>query len=94
MTTWTHKVVKSMRGMGGEFFDFPTAGTFASEQEAREYAESFARDQGAAGVRGARIEVRSRKSRDLGDGIRTHHIATYRSDDYLKTSARAMECGV
>lgn len=69
--TWTHKVVKRMRGGDGKWFDFPTASTFASEQDAREYAARFASEQRAAGVTTARIDVRSR--RQLPGGGYTVH---------------------
>ena len=42
-------------------FDFPTAGTFTSEAEARAYARSFAIEQ--ARVAGAEFTVRSRHGR-------------------------------
>lgn len=71
---WTHKVVKRMRGMDGEWFDFPTAATFGSEADARTYAEQFAREQGRDGSFDARIDVRTRRGR------RT--VATYYSRDY------------
>lgn len=80
---WQYKVVKQMRGMHGEWFDFPTAATFDDESDARVYAEQFAREQGAAGVSGARIDVRSRKKRLNEAGWLTHHVVTYKSDDYL-----------
>ncbi len=73
--SWTHRVVKRMRGMNGAWFDFPTAATFGAEADARAYAEDFAREQGEAGVYGARICVRTRR----GDTA----VATYRSDDYI-----------
>lgn len=68
---WTSKVVKRARGAQGEWFDFPTAGTFASESDARRYAEGFAREQ--IGVGGARIDVRNRRSGT---------IASYRVECY------------
>lgn len=55
---WTHKVVKRMFGLNGKKFDFPTARTFTSEEEARDYARNFAEEQ--AGVAGAEYTVRSR----------------------------------
>lgn len=79
---WTHKVVKSMRGMNGEYFDFPTADTFDSEAEAREYAEDFAREQGASRVAGAKIHVRTRGGR---------WVATYRTSDYAPVAAPVTE---
>lgn len=84
MTNWTHRVVKRMRGMQGEYFDFPTARTFSgasAEADARAYAECFAREQGHARVYGARIEVRTRKGGWTGHRGAT--VATYRSEDYL-----------
>ncbi len=78
---WRFRVVKRMRGAQGGYFDFPTAGTFASESEAREYAEAFAREQGAARVYGARIEVRTRKGGRSGHLGNT--LSTYRSEDYM-----------
>lgn len=75
---WTHRVVKSMRGMQGDYFDFSTAATFDDEEEARVYAERFAREQGASRVYGARISVRERR----GD----KSVVTYRSEDYLAQS--------
>jgi hypothetical protein len=72
MRNWTHKVVKTALGMQGQRFDFPTAGTFGSESEARAYAERFAHEQRAAlGKCSMRYEVRSR-------GGRT--VASYRID--------------
>lgn len=74
-------MVKRMRGMQGEYFDFPTAQTFSgpsAEQDARAYAERFAREQGAGRVYGARITVRTRAGNTT--------IAVYRSDDYLPES--------
>ena len=59
--TWTHKVVKIARGMDGQWFDYPTTATFANETDAVNYAESWAREQGGAGVVGTKITVRSRK---------------------------------
>lgn len=83
---WTHKVVKQMRGLQGEWFDFPTAGTFSSEAEAKRYAEDFAREQAASGVAGARITVRSRRK------VRgTYTIAVYRSGDYVTGTAADIE---
>jgi hypothetical protein len=55
---WAFKVVKSARGNRGEYFDFPTAATFDSETEAREYARDFATEQARVG--GARFDVRTR----------------------------------
>lgn len=72
--SWAYKVVKQMRGADGRFFDFQTAATFETREQACEYAEEFARDQATAGVTGALIVVRGRR-RDA-DG------AVYRSDDY------------
>lgn len=83
---WTHKVVKSMRGMQGQWFDFPTAATFAVVDDACVYAQDFAREQGAAGVLGARIEVRSRRGPHGGDVV-----SVYRSDDYLEYVYRDQE---
>ncbi len=76
---WTHRVVQRMHGMQGEYFDFPTAGTFLTEAEVREYAESLAREQGAGRVCGARITVRARR----GDAT----TAVVCSDDYLPVVA-------
>jgi hypothetical protein len=70
---WNYRVVKRARGLQGRWFDFPTAATFATEQDAREYAERFARGQ--AGVLGAAIDVRSRKG-TCGFG-RGALVATY-----------------
>lgn len=81
---WTHRVVKRMRGMQGEYFDFPTAATFEGDAPARAYAESFAREQGADRVYGARIEVRT--SSGGWRGHRGSTVATYRSDDYITRS--------
>lgn len=75
-TKWQYKVVKQMRGDRGEWFDFPTAATFATEQEARDYAAAFASEQRAAGVTTARIDVRSRKSRVSHLGTRIHTVHT------------------
>lgn len=44
---WTHKVVKMSRGMQGEWFAHPTAGTFGSFEAACEYAREFHADQQA-----------------------------------------------
>lgn len=71
---WRYKVVKRMRGMQGEYFDFPTAATFDREQDALDYAEAFAREQGECRVCGALIDVRRRN----GD-----HVATHKSSDYI-----------
>lgn len=60
---WTHKVVKRAKGSDGRLFDYPTAGTFASEADARSYAVQFAIEQGAAGVAGAEYTVRRRGGR-------------------------------
>ena len=60
--SWTHKVVKRMRGGDGQWFDYPTAATFRTEQEARAYAAAFASEQRSAGITTFRIDVRSRKS--------------------------------
>lgn len=60
---WKFKVLKRARGMDGKFFDYPTAATFATEDAAIEYAEYFAAAQ--AGVRGAKIVVRSRGGRHV-----------------------------
>lgn len=59
--SWAYRVVKRARGGDGSKFDFPTAATFASEAEAREYARGFAIEQ--ARVAGAEITVRSRRGR-------------------------------
>ena len=61
--SWKFKVVKMMRGMQGQWFAFPTAATFPTEGEAREYAEQFAADQREAGIRTARYTVRTRGNR-------------------------------
>lgn len=74
MSNWTHKVVKKARGNDGKFFDFPTAGTFKSFEAACEYAETFAREQGAAHVSAVKICVRPRR----GDG----EGKVYSTDDY------------
>ena len=66
--------------MRGQWFDFPTAATFALECAARECAEAFARAQGASGVYGACIDVRARK----GGGREGRIVAAYRSEDYLR----------
>src|SRR5690606_31200438 len=71
---WLFKVAKRMRGMDGDWFDFPTAATFATEDDARAYAERFAMEQGQGGAGDARIDVRSRR------GSRT--VATYYALDY------------
>lgn len=76
---WKFKVVKRMLGNNGEYFDFPTAGTFATFEDARAYAEDFAREQGRSRVTGARIVVRPRKAG--GPTI------TYRSEDYAPVHA-------
>lgn len=75
MTEWTHKVVKSQRGMDGRWFAH-SAKTFANEQAARDFAERFAAEQRAAGVVGTRINVLSRKS-FTGDFGATNNIAEY-----------------
>lgn len=62
---WTHKVVKMQRGMRGEWFGHPAAATFASESEARAYAEEFAAEQRAAGVAGTRITVQTRGNKTV-----------------------------
>jgi len=74
---WQFRVVKSQRGGDGKWFAHPTAATFATEDAARKYAESFAAEQRAAGVIGTRINVLSRAARD-GDFGPTHHVAEYR----------------
>lgn len=55
---WKYKVVKKQRGSQGEWFSYPTAGTFRSESDARGYAEAFAAEQ--KGVLGTRIVVLTR----------------------------------
>lgn len=60
------------------WFDFPTAATFPGLDKAMAYALAFAKEQGAAGVRGARIDVRARG----GSRGRGRTLATYKSDDY------------
>lgn len=81
--TWKFRVVKSMRGMQGTWVDFPTAATFVAEADARTYAEEFARVQGQAGVRDARISVLARGKNDgYGD---TRVVAVYASDAYYRT---------
>ena len=47
---WNYKVVKSMRGMQGEWFNFPTAATFETEQEAIDYAAEFAAEQASGDI--------------------------------------------
>ena len=64
---WTHKVVKTQRGMKGEWFRYPAAATFPSQAEAEEYAREFAEDQ--RGVAGTRILVVARR----GDAV----VASY-----------------
>lgn len=59
--SWQFRVVKRMRGMQHQWFDFPTAETFLTEQSAREYASKFAANQRAAGVTPFKIDVRSRR---------------------------------
>lgn len=76
---WKFRVVKSMRGMNGEWFHFPTAGTFLTKDAACVYAEGFARSQGGSRVCGARIEVRSRS----GGGHPGQLVAVYKSESYL-----------
>lgn len=71
---WTHKVVKVARGMDGKWFDFPTAGTFGTELEARAYAARFASEQRAAGVSGTRITVRARKAARGVTGMLIHTV--------------------
>ena len=56
---WTHKVVKTQRGMDGKWFRYPAAATFASEPQAHDYAKQFAAEQ--KGVPGTRILVVARK---------------------------------
>lgn len=92
MTNWTHRVVKRLRGMQGEYFDFPTARTFSgpsAEADARAYAESFAREQRAASVHGAIIEVRTRKGG--WPGHRGHTIAAYKADQIPSMQAEDMD---
>lgn len=55
---WNFRVVRRARGADGRYFDFPTAATFGTEEEAREYAESFARSMDRSH---AKIDVRSRR---------------------------------
>ncbi len=86
--TWKYRVVKRMRGMQGEYFDYPTAATFETEAEARRYAEEFARAQGAARVYGARLEVRTRKGGWMGHPGDT--LVIYKSDDYLTDTTVAL----
>lgn len=74
---WQFRVVKSQRGTDGKWFDYATAATFATEDAARKYAESFAVEQRAAGVAGTKINVLSRK-RIEGDFGPTNHVAEYR----------------
>jgi len=76
MASWTHKVVKSQRGMDGKWF-VQSSKTFAGEQAAREFAERFAAEQQAAGVVGTRINVLSRKS-FAGEFGPTNNVAEYR----------------
>lgn len=76
MTTWTHKVVKIARNTQGQWFDFPTAATFANEADAMRYAADFAREQGEAGLGGIKITVRTRKGNKC---IASIDIAKFRS---------------
>lgn len=71
---WQYKVVKSMRGLQGQWFDFPTAATFETQAEARKYAKEFAESQKAGGVRTARYCVRSRRKGPCGG----YTVAEYR----------------
>ena len=57
--TWAFRVIKSQRGMRGEWFRYPTAATFSTQTEAEEYAARFAESQ--RGVAGTRILVVARK---------------------------------
>ena len=59
--SWKFRVVKRMRGMQGQWFDFPTAETFLTEQNALEYASEFAITQRRAGVTPFKIDVRTRR---------------------------------
>jgi len=77
MTTWTHKVVKSQIGNNGCWFNYPATATFNDEATARQFAETFAAEQRAAGVTGTRIVVRSRKTFS-GDFGPTNCVAEYR----------------
>lgn len=74
---WQYKVVKSQRGMDGKWFAHPAAATFVSEADARQYAETFAAEQRAAGVAGTRINVLSRR-KIAGDFGPTNNVAEYR----------------
>lgn len=65
---WKYKVVKVARGGNGKWFDFPTASTFDTEADAKQYAERFAADQ--RGVAGAKITVRKRN----GDTVATFPV--------------------
>ena len=57
-TAWTHKVVKVQRGTDGKWFAHRAAATFASEPEARQYAEAFSIEQ--AQIAGTKITVQTR----------------------------------
>lgn len=74
---WKYKVVKSQRGMQGQWFSYPAAATFEDLEEAKAYAEEFAAEQRAAGVAGTRINVFSRKKFD-GPYGRTDGVAEYK----------------
>ena len=56
---WTHKVVKSQRGMNGEWFRYRAATTTRDVGQAIAYARRFAAAQ--AGVAGTKILVVQRK---------------------------------
>lgn len=61
--SWTYKVVKTQRGLGGQWFCYPAAATFTSQSEAEAYARGFAAQQ--LGVAGTRILVIARKGNAL-----------------------------
>lgn len=61
--SWTHKVVKAMKGVRGTFEDFPGKG-YDSEEAAIAAARSFAEQQHAAGVYPCRVKVIARRGND------------------------------
>jgi hypothetical protein len=74
---WQFRVVKSQRGRNGQWFPYESAATFATQNDAVQYAERFAREQRAAGVVGTRINVMSRKIMD-GDFGPTYNVAEFK----------------
>lgn len=64
---WKFKVVKSQRGIDGQWFHYPAAMTTADEVQARKYAEDFAASQRAAGIVGTRINVLTRGGKNVAE---------------------------